>query len=118
MKYITILFVFISIGLQAQITGAELTASDTLYVAFESSTIETVAYHRMNYVEITGGFQNVSKSTPEIESTFLLRLARDKEQWETQIATVDQEVAILLAKKAVYEGIVARIDAKILELAP
>lgn len=118
MKYITILFVFFTLGLQAQITDADLTANDTLYVAFESSEIESVVYHRANYVEITEGFQSVSKSTPEIESTFLLRLARDKEQWEIQIATIDEEVAKLLAKKAMFEAIVTDIDTKITALAP
>lgn len=114
MKYITILFVFFTLGLQAQVTDAS--PIDTAYVLVETGEIEAELYSRLNYVSVSGGYITQERTPPELASPFMVRLLADQAQWGQAITNIDAEIAALQAKKAIYEGIKGVIDATITSL--
>lgn len=115
MKY-AILFLLFPVFCFGQIDGTDVTPTDTVYLVVESGEVESVTYYRMNFVEVSQGGKVFQRTTPVIDSEFLVQLYAEKEKWIQAVANIDAELARLAIVKAWYEGIEDEIDAQILLL--
>lgn len=111
MKHLfTIIFAFITLSASAQITDADLSMSDTIYVQVETGTVESVDYYRLTYVEVGGGYRTYQRMPVQEVAPFLVTLASEKTRWEQSVSDIDTEIARLQARKLVFEAIVTELD--------